>query len=78
MRRTDNAMAKGFEFRTLVAISINCTGSCKSNYHKITTTTAPTIKQTMIEKTNKNVYFRQIKKPSKPCQIQEAKYITTT
>ena len=27
--------------RTLVVIGIECTGSCKSNYHTITTTTAP-------------------------------------
>ena len=28
-----------FELTTLVVIGINCTGSCKSNYHMITTTT---------------------------------------
>ena len=31
----------GFELTTLVAICTDCTGSCKSNYHKITTTTVP-------------------------------------
>jgi len=31
----------GFEFTTLVVIGTDCTGSCKSNYHTITTTTAP-------------------------------------
>ena len=30
-----------FEFTTLVVIGTDCTGSCKSNYHTITTTTAP-------------------------------------
>ena len=30
----------GFELRTLVVIGTNCTGSCKSNYHTITITTA--------------------------------------
>jgi hypothetical protein len=28
----------GFELTTLVVISINCLGSCKSNYHMIITT----------------------------------------
>jgi hypothetical protein len=32
----------GFEF-TSVVISTDCTGSCKSNYHMITTMTAPAI-----------------------------------
>ena len=31
----------GFELKTLVVIGTDCTGSCKSNYHTITTTTAP-------------------------------------
>jgi hypothetical protein len=29
----------GFELATLVVIGTDCTGSCKSNYHTITTTT---------------------------------------
>jgi hypothetical protein len=29
----------GFELTTLVVIDTDCTGSCKSNYHTITTTT---------------------------------------
>jgi hypothetical protein len=29
----------GFELTTLVVIDTNCTGSCKSNYYTITTTT---------------------------------------
>ena len=33
----------GFELTTTVMISIDCTGSCKSNYHTITTTTAPSV-----------------------------------
>jgi hypothetical protein len=31
----------GFELTTLVVISTDCIGSCKSNYHTITTMTAP-------------------------------------
>ena len=31
----------GFELTTLVVIATDCTGSCKSNYHTITKTTAP-------------------------------------
>ena len=31
----------GFELTTLVVIGTDCTGSCKSNYHAITTTVAP-------------------------------------
>ena len=31
----------GFELTTLVVIGTDCIGSCKSNYHTITTTTAP-------------------------------------
>jgi hypothetical protein len=32
----------GFELSTLVVIGTNCIGSCKSNYHTIITTMAPT------------------------------------
>ena len=31
----------GFELTTLVVIGTDCTGSCKSNYHTITTMTVP-------------------------------------
>jgi len=31
----------GFELKTSVVIGTDCKGSCKSNYHTITTTTAP-------------------------------------
>ena len=31
---------KGFEVITLVVIGTGCTGSCKSNYHRITTMTS--------------------------------------
>ena len=31
----------GFESTTLVVIGTDCTGSCKSNYHTITTKTVP-------------------------------------
>jgi hypothetical protein len=38
----------GFELTTLVVICTDCTGSCKSNYHTITTTTAPEITMTSL------------------------------
>ena len=38
----------GFELTTLVVIGIDCLGSCKSNYHTITTAYS--------KQTNKNVY----------------------
>ena len=34
----------GFQLATLVVIDTDCTGSCKSNYNTIRTTTAPTLK----------------------------------
>jgi hypothetical protein len=34
---------EGFELKTLVVIGTDCIGSCKSNYHTITATTAPKI-----------------------------------
>jgi hypothetical protein len=33
----------GFQLTTLVVIGTNCIGSCKSNYHPITATTAPLV-----------------------------------
>jgi hypothetical protein len=33
----------GFELATFVVIGTDCLGSCKSNYHKITTTMAPSL-----------------------------------
>jgi hypothetical protein len=33
----------GFELKTLVVLGTDYTGSCKSNYHTITTTTAPAL-----------------------------------
>jgi hypothetical protein len=38
--RVDHAMS-GIQTQLLVVIGTDCTGSCKSNYHTITTTTAP-------------------------------------
>jgi hypothetical protein len=32
---------EGFELTTLIVIGTDCIASCKSNYHAITTTTAP-------------------------------------
>ena len=39
LHRVHFALA-GFELTTLVVIGIDCIGSCKSNYHTITTTAA--------------------------------------
>jgi hypothetical protein len=36
----------GFELTTLVKIGTDCIGSCKSNYHTITTTTSPPVSST--------------------------------
>ena len=36
-----NTPRVGFKLTTIVVIGTNCIGSCKSNYHTITTTTAP-------------------------------------
>ena len=36
-----NIAQVGIELTTLVVIGTDCTGSCKSNYHTIMTTTAP-------------------------------------
>jgi hypothetical protein len=47
---------RGFELTTLVVIGTDCTCSCKSNYHTITTTTAPYIV------TNINYCFSNVKK----------------
>jgi len=35
----------GFELTTLEVIITDCIGSCKSNYHSITTTTAPLVRK---------------------------------
>ena len=40
--RVHQAM-RGFKLTTLVVIDTDCTGSCKSNYHMIMTTTAPSM-----------------------------------
>ena len=34
---------RGFKLTTLLVIDTDCTGSCKSNYHTITTMTAPVV-----------------------------------
>jgi len=44
----------GFELTTLVVIGTDCTGSCKSNYHTITTKTPP-LKTRLIIKFNKYI-----------------------
>ena len=49
----------GFELTTLVVICTDCTGSCKSNYHTITTTTAPSllVSENSMECINRNCKF---------------------
>jgi len=40
--RSNKSLTKtGFELTTIVVISTDCIGSYKSNYHRITSTTAP-------------------------------------
>ena len=46
---------RGFELTTLVVIGTDCIGSCKSNYHTITTTTAPK----MVYKKQELLTFRE-------------------
>jgi hypothetical protein len=51
----------GFKLTTLVVIGTNCIGSCKSNYHKIMTTTASLLlkkKNASIEYLLYNVKFQ--------------------
>ena len=45
----------GFELTTLVVIGTDCIGSCKSNYHTTTTTTAPK----MVYKKQELLTFRE-------------------
>ena len=42
----------GIILTILVAIGIDCTGSCKSNYHMIMTTTAPRLGIYLLNKNN--------------------------
>jgi hypothetical protein len=46
----------GFELTTLVVKGTNCTGSCKSNYHTFTTTTAPNSRWTSLWLRNKQMF----------------------
>ena len=47
----------GFKLTTLVVISTNCIiGSCKSNYHMITTTTAPVLHMIQWSKMNERLH----------------------
>jgi hypothetical protein len=46
----------GFKLATLVVISTDCIGSCKSNYYTITTTTAPTCNKFRIAVSVKSNY----------------------
>jgi hypothetical protein len=45
-----------FECTTLFVIGTGCTGSCKSNYYTITTTTAPKLLCTIIHNINYTVH----------------------
>jgi hypothetical protein len=48
---------------TLVVIGTDCRGSCKSNYHTIMTTTAPTVALT-VEETFKFMTKTYVQKPN--------------
>jgi hypothetical protein len=50
----------GFELTTLVVICTDYIGSCKSNYHTITTTTAPGEEENKTK--NKSTFCLQIRK----------------
>ena len=45
---TNFITSAGFELTNLVVIGTDCTGSCKFNYHTITTTTAPRLMDTIV------------------------------
>ena len=50
---------RGFKLTSLVVIGTDCTGSCKSNYHTITTTTAPNKFGVQVQTSYSKVYDRQ-------------------
>jgi hypothetical protein len=57
----------GFELTNIVVIGTDCTGSCKSNYHTITTTTVPrTSGQRAVLKASGRTYYRTIAKTEAP------------
>ena len=43
VKSSKNRLSAGFKHTTLVEIGTDCTGSSKCHYHKITSTTAPSI-----------------------------------
>ena len=51
--RLFTSFIKILEFATLVVMSTDCTVSCKSNYHTITTTTGPCVNDISIKKSKK-------------------------
>jgi hypothetical protein len=54
----------GFELTTLVVISTNCIGSCKSNYHTTTTTLICTYNNPIVLYTNLSYNVHDITNPS--------------
>ena len=58
----------GFELRTSVVIGTDCIGSCKSNYHTITATTAPGIILTCLDKYYKRHQHANHYTPMRACQ----------
>ena len=60
----------GFELTTLVVLCTDCTYSCKSNYHKITTTTTPcSIKELMYSFTFTAITVMFVSYPWCSCHI---------
>ena len=57
--RVHLAMSVGFELTISVVIGNDCTGSCKSNYHTITTTTPPDKFHCTIKQLNRKLHFTQ-------------------
>jgi hypothetical protein len=46
----------GFRLTTLVVMGTDCTGSCKSNYHTITTTTTPSTQLNIMINTQPSIH----------------------
>jgi len=51
----------GFELTTVVVIGTGCTGSCKSNYHPIMTTMAPSYTRLLSDLTTSNTRYLTMK-----------------
>ena len=66
------ATGVGFELATLVVIGSDCIGSCKSNFHTITTTRVrlPLIQRLLCDNIYQNISLQTIKKPCQKAFIR--------